>query len=68
MKIGIIGMGYVGLVTSAVLANHGNHVVGVDIETEKITKLKNNSIPIFEPQLERVWLLNAQCNQIFHLY
>ena len=53
MKIGIIGMGYVGLVTSAVLANHGNHVVGVDIDTEKITKLKNNSIPIFEPQLEK---------------
>ena len=41
MKIGVIGLGYVGLVTAAVLADHGNNLVGVDIDSEKIKKLKS---------------------------
>lgn len=35
MKIGVVGMGYVGLVTAAVLACRGNTVTGVDIDTKK---------------------------------
>lgn len=53
VKIGIIGMGYVGLVTGTVLANQGNHVVGVDIDTEKVTKLQKNIMPIYEPKLDK---------------
>ena len=41
MKIGIVGLGYVGLVTAAVLANHGNEVIGVDILKDRIEKLNS---------------------------
>ncbi len=54
MKIGVVGLGYVGLVTAAVLANKGNEVVGVDVDLNKIQKLKNGVIPIFEPGLENL--------------
>ena len=51
VKIGVIGLGYVGLVTAAVLADHGNNLVGVDIDSEKIKKLKSGVSPIYEPHL-----------------
>jgi len=55
MKIGIVGLGYVGLVTAAVLANHGNEVIGVDILKDRIEKLNSGIIPIYEPDLrERI--------------
>lgn len=60
MKIGVIGMGYVGLVTSAVLANHDNHVVGIDIDNDKISKLNKSIIPIFEPELENYIYINKK--------
>ena len=53
MKIGIIGMGYVGLVTAAVLADQGNQITGVDIDQEKIANLRNGIAPLYEPQLEK---------------
>lgn len=52
MKIGVVGMGYVGLVTAAVLACKGNTVTGVDIDTEKIRMLQTGEVPIFEPDLD----------------
>lgn len=52
MKIAIIGLGYVGLVTAAVLASQGNQVIGIDIDKKKIESLLNGNIPIFEPGLE----------------
>ena len=51
MKIGVIGLGYVGLVTAAVLADHGNNLVGVDIDSEKIKSLTSRVSPIYEPRL-----------------
>lgn len=51
LRIGVVGLGYVGLVTAAVLANQGHQVVGVDTDKKKIEKLKNNISPLFEPQL-----------------
>ena len=51
MKVTIFGIGYVGLVQGAVLADAGHEVVCVDIDQEKINSLKSGVIPIFEPGL-----------------
>jgi UDPglucose 6-dehydrogenase len=52
MKITVFGSGYVGLVTGACLADVGNHVVCIDIDAEKVAKLQQGIIPIFEPGLD----------------
>lgn len=54
MNITVIGTGYVGLVTGACFSKMGNKVYCVDIVDEKIEMLKNNIMPIFEPQLEEI--------------
>ncbi len=51
MKIAVIGMGYVGCVTAAVLAREGHDVVGVDISEVKIDALNQGVSPILEPGL-----------------
>lgn len=54
MKIGIVGLGYVGLVTAAVLADRGHYIVGVDIDENKVKGLNCSRIPIYEPGLEEL--------------
>ena len=60
MKITVIGSGYVGLVTGTCLAETGNNVVCVDIDKEKISKIKKGILPIYEPHLKNLFDRNRK--------
>ena len=64
MKVTIFGTGYVGLVTGACLAEMGNHVVCVDIDENKVERLRRGEIPIFEPGLEPIVRRNYANGQL----
>ncbi len=53
MNIVIIGTGYVGLVTGVGLADLGNNVTFIDLDEDKINKLKNKDLPFYEPGLDK---------------
>ena len=58
MKIGIVGLGFVGLTFASVLANKGYNVIGVDTDKIKIKNIKSGKSPFYEPQLDNI-LKNA---------
>lgn len=60
MKIAVIGTGYVGLVTGTCFAETGNKVTCVDIDVNKVNKLSNGQITIYEPGLEKIFLRNLK--------
>ncbi len=59
MHIAVVGTGYVGLVTGTCFAETGNQVTCVDIDANKITRLKSGKIPIFEPGLDMIFERNT---------
>ena len=64
MKIAVVGTGYVGLVTGTCLAETGNEVVCVDIDQEKVRKMKNGIVPIYEPHLDVLFERNIKQNRL----
>src|SRR5262245_32285057 len=64
MNITVIGTGYVGLVTGACLADAGNNVFCLDVDEQKIAKLNEGQIPIFEPGLEPIVRRNEQAGRL----
>ncbi|WP_455366972.1 UDP-glucose dehydrogenase family protein [Kaarinaea lacus] len=64
MKVTIYGSGYVGLVTGTCLAEVGNDVLCVDVDQNKIDRLNNGEIPIYEPGLEPMVTKNHQSGRL----
>ncbi len=63
-KIAVVGTGYVGLVTGTCFAETGNHVVCIDIDKNKVDKMLNGEIPIYEPNLSVLFERNIKANRL----
>ena len=60
MKIAVVGTGYVGLVSGTCFAETGNHVTCIDIDENKINRLRSGEITIYEPGLEKIFIRNIK--------
>lgn len=64
MRICVLGTGYVGLVAGACFSDSGNHVTCVDLDEEKLTKLRKAEVPFFEPGLDDVVRRNVKAGRL----
>jgi UDPglucose 6-dehydrogenase len=60
MQIAVVGTGYVGLVTGTCFAETGNQVICVDIDEQKVARMRRGEIPIFEPGLDVLFERNTR--------
>jgi UDPglucose 6-dehydrogenase len=65
MKIAVVGTGYVGLVTGTCFAETGNTVICIDIDHNKVNKLKSGKLTIYEPGLEQLFERNVKQERLF---
>lgn len=63
-KITVIGTGYVGLVTGTCFAETGNQVICVDIDANKVERMRNGEIPIYEPHLDTLFERNIKAKRL----
>ena len=63
-KIAVVGTGYVGLVTGTCFAETGNQVICIDIDADKVAKMKNGIIPIYEPNLDTFFERNISAKRL----
>jgi UDPglucose 6-dehydrogenase len=63
-KIAVVGTGYVGLVTGTCFAETGNQVICIDIDADKVEKMKNGIIPIYEPNLDAIFERNISAKRL----
>lgn len=60
MNITVVGTGYVGLVTGTCFAETGNNVICVDIDEQKVERMRNGEVPIYEPGLDVLFERNTK--------
>lgn len=63
-KIAVVGTGYVGLVTGTCFAETGNKVTCIDIDENKVERLKNGEVPIYEPNLDVLFERNISAGRL----
>jgi UDPglucose 6-dehydrogenase len=63
-KIAVVGTGYVGLVTGTCFAETGNQVVCIDIDANKVARMRNGEIPIYEPHLDVLFERNIKAGRL----
>jgi len=63
-KIAVVGTGYVGLVTGTCFAETGNQVICIDIDKEKVEKMRSGVVPIYEPHLDVIFERNIKANRL----
>jgi UDPglucose 6-dehydrogenase len=64
MNVAVVGSGYVGLVTGTCFAETGNHVICVDINADKVNRMKNGEVPIYEPHLDVLFERNVKAGRL----
>lgn len=63
-RIAVVGTGYVGLVTGTCFAETGNQVICVDIDEDKVNRMRNGEVPIYEPHLDVLFERNIKANRL----